>query len=713
MRLDLSLTGGPPAGTSLLRIAHEAHGRLRLKLPWLARPDLDSDALARTLRQIRGVRSVRLNPAAASVIVTHDGTAATRARLLDRIGRLNPDQLRRPAPGPAPGATSAAPILGRLALLAALPVLPQPIGRALVLWAIAPRVLGGLDALVSKGVSVEVLDALAVSLGVARGSFGTALTTDMMMEAGEYLEETTMRQSGALLQGLLMPNPATARVERAGAVLDLPFEQVAQGDIVLVQTGEAVPVDGLVIAGAAQVNEASITGESLAVTKEPGAQAIAGSTLESGLLRIRAEQVGAETTTARIAALIRGALAERSETEKLASAQANRQVWMTLGLGAATLAVTRDLRRLSSVFLVDYACPIKLSAPVAVRATMSAAVARGILIKGGPSIEKLSAADTFVFDKTGTLTEGRLDLCDVLPLDGQTEAEVLGLAAALEGAAQHPIARAIRCAAQSRGLVADLSGDVTVEVGRGLRASLGGAEVLLGARHFMAREGVDFAPHTTQIETLAEAGKMTLYMAMAGRPAALFGLRDSLRADARGTAQRLRRAGVKHLVMLTGDRRARAEALGRELGFDAVHAELRPEDKAAILSRLRAEGRRIAFVGDGINDAPALASAGVGIAMAQGADIARAAADITLSEDRIGAVADARETCDRAMAIIRTNTTLALAINTGLFVAASSGRLSPVAASLMHNGSTFALLLHALAQAGFPHSRADILRDNS
>ena len=206
---------------------------------------------------------------------------------------------------------------------------------------------------------------------------------------------------------------------------------------------------------------------------------------------------------------------------------------------------------------------------------------------------------------------------------------------------------------------------------------------------------------------------MTLYMAMAGRPAALFGLRDSLRADARGTAQRLRRAGVKHLVMLTGDRRARAEALGRELGFDAVHAELRPEDKAAILSRLRAEGRRIAFVGDGINDAPALASAGVGIAMAQGADIARAAADITLSEDRIGAVADARETCDRAMAIIRTNTTLALAINTGLFVAASSGRLSPVAASLMHNGSTFALLLHALAQAGFPHSRADILRDNS
>jgi P-type E1-E2 ATPase len=363
------------------------------------------------------------------------------------------------------------------------------------------------------------------------------------------------------------------------------------------------------------------------------------------------------------------------------------------------------------VFLVDYACPIKLSAPVAVRATMSAAVARGILIKGGPSIEKLSAADTFVFDKTGTLTNGTLELCDVLPLGRRSEAQLLAMAAALEAHAQHPIARAICAMARARGLGPVAHGDVEFEVGNGLRAEVAGKPVLIGSRHFMAREGVDFSPHAAQIEALAEAGKMTLYMAMGGRPAALFGLRDSLRLDARDTADRLRRAGVKHLVMLTGDRRARASALAAELGFDAVHAELRPEDKAAILSGLKAEGRRIAFVGDGINDAPALASAGVGIAMAQGADIARATADITLSEDRIGAVADAREACDRAMAIIRTNTTLALTINTGLFVAASSGRLSPVAASLMHNGTTFGLLIYALSQAGFPAERAQLARD--
>lgn len=698
-----------PEGRAARRpqIAHEIPGRLRLRLPLLGLPGLDTDHLNRLLRATRGVSSVRINPAAISAVICHDGLPGTRERVLDRLAGLDHGQLRLRRPGEV-SAPSVLPLAGRLALLAAMPILPARVAQAATLAAIAPRVLRGARSLLTEGVTVEVLDSLAVSLGVARGSFATALTTDMMMETGEYLEETTIRQSGALLQELLMPNPDTAWVERGGEVVELPFAQVCEGDIVVVHAGELVPVDGVVRAGHAQINQASITGESLPEAKAPGDPVIAGSLIESGTLRIEAQQVGPETTTARIAALIRDALDQPSETEKRAERHADRQVYMTLGLGAATLAATRDLRRLSSVFLVDYACPIKLSAPVAVRATMSRAAARGILIKGGPSIEKLSEVDTFVFDKTGTLTRGEVMVTDVVPLGrGGSDAGLLALAASVEEHSQHPLARAIAAEGRLRGMPHVAHGDVSFETGHGLRAEVDGQTVTIGSRHFLEDlAGVGFARHEDRIETLVNEGKMVLFVAIGGRPAGLIALRDELRADARCTVDRLRNAGVRRLVMLTGDRRNRAEGFGDVLGFDEVHAELRPEDKAGILRGLQAQGCKVAFVGDGINDAPALATANVGFSMAQGADIARAAADITLLEDRIGAVADARDAADRAMQIIRTNTDLALGINTGLFVAASAGYLPPVAASVMHNGTTFGLLLAALARAGLPRSAA-------
>ncbi len=689
-------------------VVHDRAGRLRVKLPLLGLPALDTDHLGRIMRALPGVAAVRINPGAASVTVTYDGSAETRARVIDHLAGLRRGALRL-RPRKDDGAPSVLPLAGRLALLALMPVLPAGIGRALGMVTIAPRVLRGARSLVTEGVTVEVLDALAVGLGVARGSFATALTTDTLMTGGEVLEETTMRHSGSLLQELLMPNPERAWIEAEGGAVEVPFSQVRRGDIVIVQTGELVPVDGVVRAGAAEVNQASITGESVPVAKGPGDEIVAGSVVQSGQVKIEARQVGDETTTARIAAMIRDSLAVRSETERLAERHADRQVYMTLGLGATTLALTRDLRRLSSVFLVDYACPIKLSAPVAVRATMAEAVARGILIKGGPSIETLSEVDTFVFDKTGTLTHGDLSLTDVMSLSTRKwpKARLLSLAASVEEHSRHPVAQAIVAAAREAGTGHLDHGDVTFEVGRGLRAEVEGEAVLLGSRHFLEEEaGIDFSRHAKKADRLVGEGKMVLYAAAGGKPVGLFGLRDELRGDARETVDRLRRAGVDRIVMLTGDRRARAESFGAALGLDAVHSELRPEDKSRILQELQVQGRRVAFVGDGINDAPALAVADVGFGMAQAAHVAQATADILLLDDRIGAVADAREACDQAMRIIGANTTAALGINTALFGAASAGYLSPVAAAVMHNGSTIGLLLHALARAGMPGSRA-------
>lgn len=685
-------------------IAHECPGRLRAKLPLLSLPALKTDHLNRMMRATPGVTSVRINTSASSIIITHDGRPVTRNRILDRLSGLRRDQLQFRRPGEDEG-PSALPLAGRIALLAALPVLPAGLGTFLSIATIMPRVVRGVRSVIADGVTVELLDALAVSIAAVRGNFATAVTTDLMMGSGEYLEETTIRHSGELLQELLMPNPETAWVERGGAVVEIPFATVKTGDLVFVGTGGLIPVDGVVRAGAAQVNQASITGESVPVRKQAGSSIIAGSLVEMGHLKIEAQRVGDETTTAQIAALIRGSLDVRSDTERLAQSQADRQVYMTLGLGLATLVLTRDLRRLSSVFLIDYACPIKLSAPVAVRATMSEAVTRGILIKGGPSIEKLAQVDTFVFDKTGTLTHGTLSVTDVVSLapGSWTEQGLLALAASVEEHSQHPVARAIVGEARVRGAGHIAHGDVTFDVGRGLRAMVANREVLIGSRHFLEDlEGVDFGGHGGAVERLVKDGKMLLYLAEGGRAIGLIGLRDELREDARETADRLRASGATSLVMLTGDRKARSEAFGAALGFDAVHAELRPEDKVRILNELQQGGRTVAFVGDGVNDAPALAAASVGFSMSQGADIAQAAADITLLDDRIGAVADAREVSVQAMQIISTNSSAAIGINTGLFLAASSGFLSPVAAALLHNGSTIGLLASALSRAGLP-----------
>ncbi|MGD9919025.1 MAG: heavy metal translocating P-type ATPase [Paenirhodobacter sp.] len=709
MNMQVLAAAGPiqpvtGAGQEKISIVHEVPGRLRVRMPLLGLARLDIDQLARMLRAIPGVTAVRINPAATSLVFRHDGDAGTRARILDRLASLEHGQLCFQSPQDAAGRPALSPMLWRAALLALRPVLPPRLGNALTVATIAPRVLRGARSVLRDGVTIELLDALAVSLGAAQGNFGTALTTDTMMEAGEFLEETTIQRSGALLQKLLMPNPETAMIERDGQIVEVAFAEVRRGDTVVVETGGLVPVDGRVISGRAQVNQASITGESLPETKEPGDAVIADTVIESGALRIEAQFVGSETTTARIAAMIRESLDKRSETERLAADLADRQVHMTLALGALTLLLTRDIRRVSSVFLIDYACATKLSAPVAVRATMSAAVARGILIKGGPIIEKLAKVDTVVFDKTGTLSHGTLSVTDVVPLGrSRSEDRLLALASSLEAHSQHPVARAIVAEARARQLGTVLHGEVEQKVGYGLRAMVGKDEVLIGSRHYLEQiEGVDFSAHEEQLAAFDTAGKMVLFLARAGKPAGLIGLHDALREDAAETVRRLRAEGVKRLVMLTGDRRARAEGFGATLGFDEVHAELRPEDKARIIGRLQDEGCKIAFVGDGINDAPALAAAEVGFSMPQGADIAQAAADITLLDDRLLAVAEARTAATRAMRIIHTNGNLGIAINTGLFVAASAGSLPPVAASVLHNGSTFALLLAALAGAGAP-----------
>jgi heavy metal translocating P-type ATPase len=350
---------------------------------------------------------------------------------------------------------------------------------------------------------------------------------------------------------------------------------------------------------------------------------------------------------------------------------------------------------------VDYSCALKLGTPVAFKSGMYRAAAHGVLMKGGDAIEHLAAVDTIVFDKTGTLTHSDLIVTDVVVLGKGgtcTEQDLLALVASVEEHASHPVAKAVVEAARERDLRHISHGEVDYMVAHGMAADVNkGGRIFVGSRHYLEEHlDIHFGRFEQRIDAFQEEGKTLLFVGNQDGPVGLIALRDTLREDAAAALQRLRGLGIERLVMITGDRRNKAEALAREVGIDEVHADMRPEEKAGIIQRLQQEGRNVAFVGDGVNDGPALATAEVGIAMPRGADIARATADIVLMDDRLEVVADAREIADKTMRMIRGNFNAAVGINTGVLVGAIMGWLSPVASAVLHNGTTIGILLNAL-----------------
>ncbi len=689
-------------------ILHETPARLRVRLPALAEKRCDPAWLETWLEGQPGVRDVRINRKAASVVVSFDPARADRAAVLARLAAYRPGQA--PASGAKPTvAGEIAPMVTSAATLAALPFLRPSLGRLLTLANVSPILVDGADTLLRQGIKMEVLDALAVGLATFKGEAYTANITAFLLALGEYLEHQTQRKSDQLLRRLLSPEPAPAWVERDGEMVQVPGDAVHVGEIVVVGVGETVPVDGRVVEGTALVNQAAVTGEDLPVRREQRHRVVAGSVVEEGRIRMEAQRVGSDTTTARVASFIQSSLENRSDTQRMAEELADKRVWFTLVSGGLVYALTRDLTRLESVFLVDYSCALKLGTPMAFKSGMVRAAAHGVLMRGGGAIEHLAEVDTMVFDKTGTLTHSELVVTDVLALGPQhlSEDALLALVASVEEHASHPLAQAIVEAAKERDLKHITHGEVDYLVAHGLSTEVDGKKVIIGSRHFLEEHhGVSFARHEAVIDRLQDEGKTLLYVGAAAQgkiksgPIGVVALRDTLRADAAYALKRLRALGITKMVMITGDKRAKAEALAAELGLDAVHAEVAPEEKAEIIKALQAKGRKVAFVGDGINDGPALAVAEVGIAMPRGADIARATADIVLMDDRLTAVADAREIAARTMALIKSNFNVAVGVNTAVLAGAVMGWLSPVMSAVLHNGTTIGVLLRALAGVG-------------
>jgi len=641
-----------------------------------------------------GVVSARSNAAARSLVIEYDVECTDSATLVATLAALPLSEAGITKPGTDDGKAEVA---AALAVLLGTGALPQGLKLPVSLTAALPLLRHAVEDYRENGITSHVLEAMAVSISLARSDFTAANTTTFMLALGEYMENSIARRSDDLLKHLLRPTSDHVWVVKDGVEVQIPTAEVQVGDHVVVGAGVVIPVDGTVLSGEGIVNEAAMTGESVALVKSRGASVLSGTLIEEGRLILYAEQVGNRTAAARIADYVEQSLTAKSDAQIEAAKLADQLVPTVLKVAGAA-ALLNGLPAAASVLQADYSCALKLATPVAFKSAMFDAGRAGILVKGATALERLASADTFIFDKTGTLTTGMLEVTDSITFDQSFSADdLICLAASVEEHYFHPLALAVVNAAKATCNHHFDHSEVQFVVAHGVASVIDGNRVVVGSRHFVAEdEGIDVTPHQDVIDRLYQDGKTLLFIGYGGKLLGILALKDSIRPTSAATIARLRRAGVKRILLLTGDHEDRAAELAEELGLDGFHAQLLPQDKASIIAQLNDQGARIAFVGDGINDAPALAGAQVGIAMQKGADIARLTADIALLEDNIERVADAKELANAAMARIASNYRLTVGLNTGILGLAALGALSPITTAILHNGTTIGILLNAL-----------------
>lgn len=583
------------------------------------------------------------------------------------------------------------------------------------LWSalmVAAALLAGSDiavrawrALKVRHLSIELLVTIAAVGALAIGEVWEAAAVTFLFMFGAWLEMRTMGQTRGALKALLDAAPATATVMRDGVAVEIPAHAVAIGETVLVKAGQRIPVDGEVTEGAAAVSEAAITGEPMPAEKAVGSRVHAGTIAENGLLRIRAANVGADTTLSRIIQRVEEAQEEKAPSQRMIERFAQWYTPSIIGLAVLAFAFTKDIRLALTLLVVGCPGALVISTPVSIVAGIGRAARSGILIKGGQHLESAGKIDTLALDKTGTLTEGKPRLATVVALGGTTEDELLRLAATAEAGSDHPLGRPIVEAGRKQG---PLPTPETLEehAGMGISARIEGREVAAGNRRLMKKLAIPLGPEgESALEGLLEAGQTPILVAADGRLIGLLGMSDMAREGAREAIARLRAIGIRRVVMLTGDQQGAAQAIAREVGIDEVHAGLMPEDKLELIRRMKAEGAHVAMVGDGINDAPALAAADTSIAMgAAGSDVAIETADIALLKDELGKIPEAMAISRATLGNMRQNLAIALVTVAGLLAGVFSGNVHMAGGMLVHQLSVLIVIANGMRLLRVPRA---------
>ena len=683
-------------------IEHESRGRMRLRLRQKNMTIRQADLLETWLKGQPWTKEAVVHERTCCVIVTYAGD---REMVLSAIGGFTWAKAEETVTLPGHSVRELnrefqEKLVGKVLMKGASALfLPAPLRVARVVWHMVPFIRKGLRCLGRGKLKVELLDALSIGISACRRDFGTAGTVMFLLEIGELLEDWTRKKSVADLAESLSLNVDRVWLQSSAGEVLTPIGQVKPCDRVLVRAGGVIPLDGVVAEGEVTVNQASLTGESVPVAKTPGGAVYAGTVVEEGECVLEVKQVSGQGRYDQIVEMIQRSEQMKSAAEAKASGLADKLVPYTFAGSLLSLALTRNVTRALSVLMVDFSCALKLAMPLSVLSAMREAGREHITVKGGKFLEAVAKADTIVFDKTGTLTHACPRVARVIPFNGMEETEMLRLAACLEEHFPHSMANAVVEEARRRGLNhEERHAKVEYLVAHGIASSVDGEQVRIGSAHFIFEDEMVTIPEGEQakFDTLPPEYSQ-LYLAIDGVLSAVICISDPLREEAKDVLSALRGLGVKNAVMLTGDSPRTAAAIAEQLGVDDFRAGVLPSDKADYVAALRREGHTVLMVGDGINDSPALSEADAGIAISDGAAIAREIADITIAADSLWELARLRQLAMALMHRIQNNYRFVIGFNGALIGLGVLGLLPPATSAMLHNLSTLGVSLHSMS----------------
>lgn len=568
--------------------------------------------------------------------------------------------------------------------------LPLPIRTFLTTLKSVKYIWKGVCTLAKCRIEVPVLDATAIGVSILRGDFSTASSVMFLLGFGEILEDWTHKKSVDDLARSMSLNVSKVWLITDDTEVQVGTDTIKPGDRIRIHMGTVIPFDGVVTAGEATVNEASLTGESMPVAKHTESYVYAGTVLEEGELTIRVKETSGSTKFEKIVTMIEETEKLKSAVESKAEHLADSLVPYTLAGTALTYALTRNVTRALSILMVDFSCALKLAMPISVLAAIREANAHHITVKGGKFMEAVAEADTIVFDKTGTLTKAQPTVADIVSFNGDSKENLLRLAACMEEHFPHSMAKAVMDAAKERGLThEEMHSKVEYIVAHGISTTVNGRKAIIGSHHFVFEDEKCAIPTGKEeiFKNLPEEYSH-LYLGIEGELAAVICIEDPLRPEAPEVIKALRNAGFTQIVMMTGDSDRTAKAIAAKVGVDKYYSEVLPEDKAKFVEEAKAQGRKVLMVGDGINDSPALSAADVGIAISDGAELAREIADITIGSDDLSVMVTLKEISNGLMDKIHRNYRRIVGINGSLIALGVTGVIQPTMSALLHNTST-------------------------
>ena len=683
-------------------IKHESRGRIRIHLAQKRMSSVQAETLLYYLQNQNQVSFAKVYDRTGDAVICYEGE---RAAVIRMIQLFHYEEVELPtglleSSGRALNNEYQEKLISKVIYhFGRKWLLPAPI-RAIYTTVVSVKYIWkGIQTLAQGKIEVPVLDATAIGVSMLRGDYGTAGSVMFLLGVGELLEEWTHKKSVGDLARSMSLNVGKVWLKKDGQEILVPSEKIVAGDEIVVHMGNLIPFDGEVSNGEGMVNQASLTGESVPVRRTLGSVVYAGTVLEEGELTILVKQTGGSSRYEKITAMIEESEKLKSGLESKAEHLADRLVPYSLGGTALTYLLTRNATKALSILMVDFSCALKLAMPISVLSAIREANQHKITVKGGKFLEAVAEADTIVFDKTGTLTKAQPTVAEVVSFsETKSPDELLRIAACLEEHFPHSMAKAVVDAAKEKYLDhEEMHSKVEYIVAHGISTTINGEKAIIGSYHFVFEDENSIIPEGMEekFRHLPEEYSH-LYLALEGVLAAVICIEDPLRPEAAEIICQLKKAGLKKIVMMTGDSERTAKAIAKKVGVDEYYAEVLPEDKANFVEKEKAEGRKVIMIGDGINDSPALSAADVGIAISEGAEIAREIADITVAADDLAEILVLRMLSNRLMKRIHKNYRFIVTFNAGLILLGVGGILQPTTSALLHNTSTLYIGLKSM-----------------